>query len=136
MKVVRYLAFGVSILFALIPCSAKAAEKDTKITATIPLTLDNVAVSGATSSGATISWVTNGVSTSQVFYDSSPHSEFSGYALHSTFDPDLKYVHLVTLTGLASARKYHFRVRSTVDSLTATSGDAEFTRPSVGGTAG
>jgi len=74
------------------------------------------------------------VSTSQVFYDSSPHSEFSRYALHSTFDLDLKYVHLVTLTVWP---QHGSTLQGPINSRfpEATSGDAEFTTLSVGGTA-
>src|SRR2546430_8474507 len=59
------------------------------------------------SSGATIAWVTNEASDSQVNYGLT-----TAYGSSTPVNASLVTSHLVTLSGLAGSQLYHFRVRS------------------------
>jgi predicted 3-demethylubiquinone-9 3-methyltransferase (glyoxalase superfamily) len=72
-----------------------------------PPVIAGVSVSGVTSSGATISWTTNEASDSQIEYGPT-----TAYGTLSNLDSSLAGAHSVSLSGLADATQYHFRVRS------------------------
>jgi phosphodiesterase/alkaline phosphatase D-like protein len=87
-----------------------------------PPVISNVA-STSTTSGATVTWNTNEAATSQVEYGLT-----TGYGSNSALDTVLVNNHSVTLTGLASATTYHYRVKSKDGaSNEAVSGDFSFT---------
>jgi streptogramin lyase len=89
----------------------------------VPLTITNVTASQVSSSGALISWVTNGAASSQVFYRI---AGTSGPWLATPVPPALVTSHEVQLTGLPPRTKYEFYVESidptgqTVDSAIST----------------
>ena len=83
--------------------------------------------------GATISWTTNGNSTSEVLYDTSSHTAFTEYAFTSAFDSTMVSDHSVTLSDLSVQQTYYFRVKSVVDKLTVISSENSFTTLSGGG---
>jgi chitodextrinase len=85
--------------------------------------ISGVSVSGVTSSGATISWTTDEASDSQVEYGPT-----TAYGTLSSLDGSFAGAHSVTLSGLADATQYHFRVRSRDQSGNlATSADSTLT---------
>jgi hypothetical protein len=72
-----------------------------------PPVISNIQVNNITSSSATISWVTDDPSTSQVEYGFT-----TSYENQSAYDPALVTVHAVDITGLSSNSTYNFRVKS------------------------
>jgi hypothetical protein len=75
---------------------------------TIAPTISSVAVSGTTAHGATITWVTNEPSTSQVDYGQTAACELS-----TVLNVGFPYNHSVVLSGLSGETTYYLRVRST-----------------------
>ncbi len=91
---------------------------------TTPPTISNISMSGLTSNSITISWMTDELATSKIYYglDDSYGSEKSDLALKTS--------HTVTLTGLTSDIGYHFQVESVDGSgNSAQSGDNTFLTP-------
>lgn len=66
----------------------------------LPLVTYEVAVSSITSCQATVSWKTNGDTSSQVFYDTLAHDHVTDYAYHTNEDLGLVSMHSMDLTGL------------------------------------
>jgi RHS repeat-associated protein len=73
------------------------------------LVISNIAAGGITTSGATITWTTNGNSDSQVEYGVD-----TGYGLlaPTTPNPALVTAHSQVLSGLTAGTVYHYRVKS------------------------
>ena len=69
--------------------------------------VSQVAVSGITATGATITWITAAPADSQVEYGTT-----ASFGTLTPLDPTLVTSHSVVLTGLLSDRVYYFRVRS------------------------
>jgi hypothetical protein len=99
----------------VITATARDAAGNTA-TATVDVTVANdpdapvisaVSASGVTATSATIQWSTNEASDSQVDYGLT-----AAYGSASALDTNLVTSHSRTLTGLAPATLYHFRVRS------------------------
>lgn len=113
-----------------VPAMASSTSVTT-VTGTVPLTIYDINASGITNHTATISWNTNGKSTSQVFYDTKFHANVTDYAYHSSLDNASVMQHNVTLSGLLPSTTYHYRARSvaTVDGteFIAISDDNNFT---------
>ena len=85
--------------------------------------ISNVASSGITSSGATITWSTNEPADSQVEYGLTTR-----YGSSTLLDSSLVTVHSVRLSGLSVNNTYHYRVKSKdVAGNLAISGDTIFT---------
>src|SRR3989441_2741497 len=74
---------------------------------TRPPLVSGVTASAITSAGATIAWLTNEASGSQVNYGLT-----TAYGSSTPVNASLVTSHLVTLSGLAGSQLYHFRVRS------------------------
>jgi hypothetical protein len=74
---------------------------------TTPPMISLITTSSITSSGATIGWTTNEASDSQVMYGLT-----TAYGSTSPLNAGPVTAHTVTLSGLAQATPYHFRVRS------------------------
>ncbi len=91
--------------------SLASAGSTTTGTGTIPLVASNVQALNITFSTANILWQTNGNSDSSVFYDTTSHSDTSGYP-HSASDSALVSNHNVQLTGLSPNTNYYYRVES------------------------
>jgi hypothetical protein len=89
----------------------------------IPPVITNVAASGITTTGATITWTTDIAATSQVEYGTS-----ATYGLSIPLESSLVTSHSQALTGLSSTTLYHFRVKSSNSGgVQAASGDNTFT---------
>ena len=89
------------------------------------LVVSNVAVSGITTSGATVTWTTNITADDAVDYG--PTSAYGSTQVGSGSQGSTDN-HSVTLSGLTAGAVYHYRVRSTdLNGRTATSADATFT---------
>jgi RHS repeat-associated protein len=74
---------------------------------TIPLIVSNVAAGGITASSATITWITNDNSDSQVeYWTTTPNGQ------STTLDPALVIAHSQVISGLAAETVYHYRVKS------------------------
>ncbi len=86
-------------------------------------TISAVAASGITNAGATVTWTTNEVSSSQVDYGTT-----TAYGTSSALDAALVTSHTRALTGLSPSTTYHVRVRS-IDAAgnAASSADNTFT---------
>jgi len=69
--------------------------------------ISQTAVSGITTSGATISWTTDVAATSQVEYGTT-----TAYGTLTTLNSNLVTSHSVALAGLATNTLYHYRVHS------------------------
>ncbi len=115
------------IVFLLLSCPIIANDGSTEVTGIVPLTVSGVSSSNITSSGATITWETNGDSTSQVFYGAAAGSYTSQTAITDT-NPGVTQ-HSVTLNSLNAGTTYHYQVKSTMesDALSAASDDFSFT---------
>jgi hypothetical protein len=88
----------------------------------IALITYNISATGIDDKNATITWKTNGNANSTVEYGTT-----TDYGSTSS-DAVMKSSHMIGLYSLSSHTTYHYRVRSTtIDSISATSGDATFT---------
>jgi hypothetical protein len=96
-----------------------------------PPIISNVASSGVTSSGATLTWTTDISSDSQVDYGTT-----NAYGSNSALDSGLTTTHSVSLSGLSASTLYHFRVRSSSSGGLAVSSDNTFTTSASGGGGG
>ncbi len=94
-----------------------------------PPVISGVTASAITAAGATISWTTNEASDSQVEYGTT-----AAYGMSTALDPSLTAAHSVTLSGLAGATVYHFRVRSR-DAAANLAASADYTLTTADGTA-
>ena len=74
---------------------------------TTPPVISVVTASGLSTSGATITWVTNEPSDSQVEYGTT-----TGYGNVTPINPSLSTTHSVVLSGLLGGTLYHYRVKS------------------------
>jgi phosphodiesterase/alkaline phosphatase D-like protein len=74
---------------------------------TTPPTISGIAVSAVTSTGATISWITNESSDTQIQYGTT-----TAYGSSTTLNTSLVTAHGQNLTGLLSSTHYNFRVLS------------------------
>jgi hypothetical protein len=108
--------------------AAPAMAESTVISGTIPLVVSGVSVSPITTTSATISWTTNGNSTSQVFYALSSYTDLGNYT-PTVEDTSLVTSHSVTLTSLTSGTTYHYIIFSAIptDGLEAITVDSTFT---------
>jgi len=98
-------------------CTTSAAPDTT------PPTISNVASSGITSSGATITWTTDEASDSQVDYGTT-----TSYGSSTILNATMETSHSEALVGLTASTTYHYRVKSKdADGNLATSGDYTFT---------
>jgi len=111
------------------------AEESVDVTAgfSVPLAISEVSVSGIGDSYATISWKTNGNATSQVFYDTRPHSDVADYAYYSHYIPYLTTEHSNLVSGLTPSTTYHYRTKSVLGAGTAISQDYTFRTLELGG---
>jgi hypothetical protein len=98
-------------------------------TATAPPVISGVAASNVTSTGATISWLTDKAATSQVQYGTT-----TSYGAATTEDGTLATSHAQTISGLSPATTYHYRVVSRdAAGNTSVSGDFQLTTTASGG---
>jgi hypothetical protein len=74
---------------------------------TTPPVISAVSASGVGQSAATIAWTTNEAATTQVDY-----GKTAAYGTSTTLDQTRVTAHRQTITGLAPATTYHYRVRS------------------------
>src|SRR3989454_1279721 len=93
---------------------ARDAAGNTASSAAVSVTVDNtpplistVSASSISSSGATITWVTNEASDSQVDYGLT-----TAYGSSTPLNASLLTAHAMTLTGLLATTTYHYRVKS------------------------
>src|SRR2546422_2307 len=93
---------------------ARDAAGNTASSAAVSVTVDNtpplistVSASSISSSGATITWVTNEASDSQVDYGPT-----TAYGSSTPLNASLLTAHALTLTGLLATTTYHYRVKS------------------------
>jgi type VI protein secretion system component Hcp len=85
--------------------------------------ISSVSSTKLTTTGATISWTTNEVSSTQVEYGTS-----TGYGASSALNSSRVTAHSQALSGLSAGTLYHYRVRSAdAAGNTAVSGDYTFT---------
>jgi hypothetical protein len=87
--------------------NVSAGRSDTIVLDTIAPTLSAVAASDITSTGATVTWITNEASNTQVDYGMT-----SAYGF-TTRSAKLVTSHSRTLTGLQASTLYHYRVKGT-----------------------
>ncbi len=86
------------------------------------LAISNIQAASVNATTTTITWTTSKDATSQVEYGTS--SIYGSQRTTNSTTPTT--THSVTLSGLTSSTIYHFRVISTADSKTTTSGDNTF----------
>jgi phosphodiesterase/alkaline phosphatase D-like protein len=113
----RDLGADIASLNAAVACAVTGS-----CTVTVPLIGGTVQVSNITDTSATITWTTNQVADSQIEYGLT-----TDYGSTTTIDASLVLTHVQTLTGLAAATTYHFRVMSRNTAGLAVSGDFTFT---------
>ena len=90
---------------------------------TLPPVIGDVTSSGITRTGATINWITDEESNSQVEYGLS-----TDYGSSAVLDGSMVTTHSQTLSGLTDSTIYHYRIRSRdAAGNLATSGDYTFT---------
>ena len=118
----RLVCSLICLIYAVLPAATVLASGGgTNITATVPLVISNVTVSGITTNSAVIAWQTNGASNSRVEYGAD-----TSYGLIATQPSDATGSHIVILNNLNAATTYHFRAWSTMDGLTGVSSDSTF----------
>jgi hypothetical protein len=108
----------------------------TKVTGLVPLAVSNVLAISVTSSSATISWDTNGDSTSQVFYGTAAVN-YTTQTNIADYNPGVSH-HSIDLSGLSANITYHYKVQSTLDdgNIIAESADETFTTVAADNSAG
>jgi Purple acid Phosphatase, N-terminal domain len=113
------MGVGPGITRIIVTYGTESAE----VWVTGPPLISNVSAGSITSSGATITWMTDEVSDSQVEYGTT-----TAYGSSSPLDTALVTSHSMPLSGLAASTLYHYHVKSkdTVGNL-AVSGDFTFT---------
>ena len=85
--------------------------------------ISNISVTNISATGATINWITDQSSSSQVAYGLT-----NSYGTTSTLNPSLVTSHSVNLSGLSASTAYHFQVISkTSGNATTSSSDQTFT---------
>jgi hypothetical protein len=126
----------VSTLTILMIASCVSAEDTSvygtmnsiNVKASIPLSIYNVFTSKISYNFATINWKTNGLASSQIYYDTVPHAMYTDYKYVVT--KDLKKPvssHEVKLNSLNDGTTYHYRIVSKMkDVATAVSEDHSF----------
>ena len=72
-----------------------------------PPIISNISVATVSDEQATVTWTTNELSTSQVFYGTTDQ-----YGSQTPEDSTLTYLHSVTITGLTKKTTYHYSVSS------------------------
>jgi PGF-pre-PGF domain-containing protein len=126
------IAIYIFLVACIILQATPAMAEGTVVSGTIPLVVSGITVSPISTNSATISWDTNGNSTSEVFYDAATHANTTDYFYHYEA-LDLVSHHVVNLTLLTSGTTYHYRVLSTIpaeipaDGLEAVTVDSTFT---------
>lgn len=129
------LVFTAGLLALLALPLAIVAGNSSGGSFTIALEICNVSVSSIGLSEATVSWQTNGNSTSQVYFDTQSQPAIDSYAYYTSIDASLVLNHAMTLTGLSEGTTYHFRVKSIAmvgpDEIFAVSDDYSFTTPGL-----
>ena len=99
---------------------------------TAPPVISSVASSSVGASGASVTWVTNEASDTQVDYGTT-----NGYGISTPLNSSMVMSHTVALSGLAANTTYHYRVRSKdAAGNQAASGDLTFTTAASGGGGG
>jgi len=120
----KYFIFAVCccLLFAaMVLCSnAEAAGATMEITARVPLIAYDIAATDITSISANITWMTNGLTNSTVWYGW--NTSYDGFKTNSTMVTD----HAIILEGLSAGQEYHYNVVSS-DSAGNTYTSADFT---------
>src|ERR1017187_5299177 len=92
-----------------------------------PATLSGITASAITASGATITWISDKSSDSQVAYGAT-----AAYGSVSILDPAAVTSHMINLTGLAAATTYHYKaVSCDAQGEMAQSGDFTLTTPTA-----
>lgn len=109
-KIVFSLLLAACLIIPAAPVTA--AGDGTDISGTVPLVISDVSTATISSSSATVLWHTNGMATSQVYYDTEFHANIADYAHHTPEDASPVAEHNVTLTGLSAATTYHYRAVS------------------------
>lgn len=104
-----------------------AATGVTAVTGSIQLVAYEVFVVQVRHFTATLSWMTNGDATSQVFYDTVSHDNIGDYAYYSDERRALVEKHKVTLNKLSPSTTYYYRVRSVADEAEFVSDEYTFT---------
>jgi hypothetical protein len=105
---------GVLILCLLVLIGLSlpaAAGTDIAGSFIVRLTISDISAVRVGSTRISVSWLTNGGSTSQVFYDSVSHPDIEAYAFKTDFDPASTTRHNVQLINISSC---HYRIKSTV----------------------
>src|ERR1035441_2100938 len=94
-----------------------------------PVTLSGITASAITASGATITWISDKNSDSQVAYGAT-----AAYGSVSVLDPAPVTSHMINLTGLAASTTYHYKaVSCDAQGEMAQSGDFTLTTPAAAG---
>lgn len=110
------LADGATYYFSVVAYDTSGNESNfsNEVSKNLPSTSDitppqisGISAKNITGSGATVSWITNEASTSQIEYGDS-----ASYGKFTSADTSLVTVHTVSLSGLSSFTTYNFRVRS------------------------
>jgi uncharacterized lipoprotein YddW (UPF0748 family) len=95
--------------------------RDLQLGGTSAPAISNVSATNITASAAVVNWATDQPATSQVEYGTT-----TSYGTTTTLDSTLVTSHTATLSGLSASTLYHFRVISTSENGTTTSGDYTF----------
>ena len=106
-----------------------ATTSDATFTTTAALlapAISGIAVSGISTSSATITWNTDLPATTQVVYGTT-----TSYGSFSAYDGTASTTHSVTLTSLAEGTLYHFAAKSGNVTATTTSSDQSFVTQST-----
>jgi hypothetical protein len=120
-------AYGASSTFPNQSFSGTNYWVDVNFSTTAPtlpaLTVTNVASSGVSAAGATVTWTTNNPASSQVLYGTT-----TAYGSSTTLDATQVTSHSVSITGLAASTTYHYKVQSKdASGSTVSSSDQTFT---------
>ncbi|MEN9912758.1 MAG: hypothetical protein RLY66_166 [Candidatus Parcubacteria bacterium] len=103
--------------------SAKTNALPVVVDTTAPILSSIASVTGASTS--TISWITDEVSTSKVFYSTSTPLDITSSTTQSVLNGGLVTSHSIDLTGLATSTTYYFKIQS-VDTSGNTATSSEF----------
>jgi hypothetical protein len=113
-------------ILLIVPCvaaedtSAHGTMNTINVKASIPLSIYDVFTSKISYNFATINWKTNGPASSQIYYDTVPHAEYTDYKEVVTKDVKKPVSsHDVKLTSLNDGTTYHYRIVSKMNNIAA-----------------